>query len=123
MLKRPRKSVPSESGLASPGMLPIHYAPRTPAWRIETAEGLSSIAWPARSALLVFGTASLPDLPDSLSIHVFSDSKVAGQSLYAMLHRLDALELERIVILMPPDQPEWTAIRDRLTRAARPPRS
>jgi L-threonylcarbamoyladenylate synthase len=40
--------------------------------------------------------------------------------LYATLHECDDLQVNRIVVLMPPDLPEWRAIRDRLLRATRP---
>jgi L-threonylcarbamoyladenylate synthase len=108
---------------ASPGLFPLHYAPRTPALRVETVEELAMISWPARAALLVLGTAIIPDLPASLKLVTFSDPQIAGQGLYAALHECDSLYLDLIVIVMPPDQPEWRTIRDRLARAARPAKS
>jgi L-threonylcarbamoyladenylate synthase len=41
-----------------------------------------------------------------------------ASALYAALHDLDAMGLDRIVIALPPDTPQWLAIRDRLNRAA-----
>ena len=38
--------------------------------------------------------------------------------LYAALHTLDDLGIERIVVDLPPDTEEWLAVRDRLRRAA-----
>jgi L-threonylcarbamoyladenylate synthase len=38
--------------------------------------------------------------------------------LYAALHQLDAANLDRIVVEMPPDGNEWIAVHDRLWRAA-----
>ncbi len=38
--------------------------------------------------------------------------------LYAVLHELDDLGVEWIVVAAVPDEPEWTAIRDRLWRGA-----
>ena len=35
------------------------------------------------------------------------EPKTAGQQLYSCLHQLDALNLEVIVIVMPPDLPDW----------------
>jgi L-threonylcarbamoyladenylate synthase len=105
---------------ASPGMLPVHYAPRTLAWRVESVEGLLSIPWPARAAVLVLGTPILPELPPSLYRVDLADPEIAGPSLYAVFHQLDALGMDLIVIMMPPDQPEWSAVRDRLIRATRP---
>ena len=44
----------------------------------------------------------------------------ASRQLYDVLHHCDALGLRSIVVIMPPDQPEWDAVRDRLLRATRP---
>jgi L-threonylcarbamoyladenylate synthase len=105
---------------ASPGMLPVHYAPRTPALRVASDKELMSIAWPARAAVLVFGTPTLPPLPPSLHRVDLAHPESAGQNLYAVLHEIDSLGLDLIVILMPPDRTEWTAVRDRLSRASKP---
>jgi L-threonylcarbamoyladenylate synthase len=35
-----------------------------------------------------------------------------------VLHELDGEGFDRLVVEMPPDTPEWAAVRDRLTRAA-----
>jgi L-threonylcarbamoyladenylate synthase len=106
--------------LRSPGMLERHYAPRTPlecvegsaAGRLEQLrrEGLR-VGWltagpSARAAPDGVGQV-LPDEPDGYA---------AG--LYAALHRLDGLGLDRIVVAMPPDTEQWRAVRDRLRRAS-----
>ncbi len=106
--------------LPSPGMMQVHYAPRTPAVRVDTLDDLASFAWPHRSALLVFGPAGVPDLPGSIRLVQHLDPQTAGRALYSSLHECDALNLDVIVIVMPPDQPEWQAIRDRLIRATKP---
>ena len=105
---------------ASPGTLDVHYAPRTPALRVDSVEDLAKISWPEKSALLVLGPAALPDLPDALHLVELPEPEAAGHRLYGVLHECDALNLNVIVIVMPPDQPEWRTIRDRLVRAARP---
>ena len=38
--------------------------------------------------------------------------------LYSALHAMDDAGVDRIIIELPPDTPEWHAVRDRLTRAA-----
>jgi L-threonylcarbamoyladenylate synthase len=38
--------------------------------------------------------------------------------LYSTLHKLDRQGFDWIAVELPPDLPEWTAIRDRLVRAA-----
>ncbi len=104
---------------ASPGMLEVHYAPRTPALRVGAAADLARISWPANAALLVLGPTALPDIPASLHLVELAEPRAAAQRLYAILHEFDALHLDVIVIVMPPDQPEWRTIRDRLVRASR----
>ena len=69
---------------------------------------------------MVLGLATLPDLPDSLHLVELEASVAAGQGLYAILHECDTLNLDLIVIVMPPDELEWHTIRDRLIRASRP---
>lgn len=46
------------------------------------------------------------------------NAKEYARKLYEVLHRLDAVHADRILIQCPPSQPEWVAILDRLTRAA-----
>ena len=38
--------------------------------------------------------------------------------LYSTLHELDRQSFNWIAVELPPDEPEWAPIRDRLTRAA-----
>jgi L-threonylcarbamoyladenylate synthase len=105
---------------SSPGMLDVHYAPRTPALRVDSLQDLAKISWPKQAALLVIGTVALPELPAGLHLVELGEPKAAAQRLYSILHECDALNLDVIIIVMPPDQPEWRTIRDRLMRAARP---
>ncbi|HEY7424074.1 MAG TPA: Sua5 family C-terminal domain-containing protein [Gemmataceae bacterium] len=47
-----------------------------------------------------------------------ADTAGYAAQLYAVLHELDAAELDRIVVALPPDTDDWLAVRDRLRRAA-----
>src|SRR5262249_22806639 len=105
---------------ASPGMLGVHYAPATSAMRVEHAAELSRLELPGRSAIVVFGPAVLPEIDQAIHRLHLPEPILAGRDLYLTLRRLDSLDLEQIVVVMPPDQPDWAAIRDRLTRATRP---
>jgi L-threonylcarbamoyladenylate synthase len=40
--------------------------------------------------------------------------------LYAILRELDGMGLRAIYIEVPPDRPEWAAVRDRIIRATQP---
>jgi L-threonylcarbamoyladenylate synthase len=115
-----RQDVTGVENAASPGMQPIHYAPRTSTWRAESAQELQSIDISVPAAIVILGPHRLEDLPASPLRIELHDPSTAGRDLYAVLHRLDALGLDRIIVLMPPDEPQWSAARDRLLRAARP---
>jgi L-threonylcarbamoyladenylate synthase len=43
--------------------------------------------------------------------------------LYAVLHECDRAGVDRIVVALPPDSPEWLAVRDRLRKASTAPDS
>ena len=128
--------------LPSPGLLSRHYAPRA---RVELIDGdgatrartLSGAG--IRTAHLRCGCETQAE---ANAAGRSEDSTAPGQSeraghtpqvvmlpsepgpyaagLYAMLHRLDALGVDCIVVDLPPDTEAWLAVRDRLTRAAAP---
>jgi L-threonylcarbamoyladenylate synthase len=58
--------------------------------------------------------------PSPHTIHMPANPTDYAHELYASLRRLDALNLPALYIEMPPDEPQWSAIRDRLIRATRP---
>ncbi len=89
--------------LMSPGLLASHYAPRTPLYLGESEAECH--AHMARHPGAVW--YSYPDDPASVARH-----------LYEVLHEFDADSYPAIVMLLPPNRPEWAAIRDRLRRAA-----
>ncbi len=106
---------------ASPGQMAIHYAPRTRSVRVEEPRQLAGLAWPGRAALIVVGEHVLPALPASLS-HRFelATPEVATQDLYIVLHRCDALGVDLIVVVPPPDQPGWRRSATDYARTTRP---
>ena len=87
----------SPAGLAhlSPGQHPKHYCPRTP--------------------VLIAGRDPAP--PGARVVRV-SVAALPVAQLYATLHHLDDEGYDAIVVELPPETPEWAAVRDRLLRAA-----
>ncbi len=104
----------------SPGQLSVHYAPTTPAWRVDTVSDLERVAWPGRGVLLVVGEHVVPSILADIERVELPDSKSATRDLYRVLHESDRREVQQIVVVMPPDQAEWQAVIDRLKRATRP---
>lgn len=104
----------------SPGMSQLHYAPSTP---LECG----SNTWPHVNELCRQGRrvgwlalGPLPDEPPAGLFVLEMPGDVAGYSaaLYAALHTLDAMRLDRIVVELPPAGDDWLAVHDRLRRAA-----
>jgi L-threonylcarbamoyladenylate synthase len=106
---------------ASPGLSAVHYAPKTPAIRVDSVAELTGVRWPDRAALVLVGR----DKPTTLGVDVpfefpLGTPEIAARELYAVLRVCDSLNLDLIVVVPPPDLPEWRAIRDRLWRATQP---
>jgi L-threonylcarbamoyladenylate synthase len=100
----------AEGLAASPGQRPVHYAPTTPAYRVEAGEDLLEIEG---AAVVVVGAEAegvAACLPEPVG---------AARELYRVLRELDGSGARAIVVVMPPDWPEWRAVRDRLARATR----
>jgi L-threonylcarbamoyladenylate synthase len=110
----------SAHSLRSPGMLPRHYAPRTPLECIEAgaAERIAALLREGkRLGWVPFGDAG--PTPPGVRLGILPTDPVAyAAGLYAVLHELDAAGLDCIVVTLPPDTENWLAVRDRLRRAA-----
>jgi L-threonylcarbamoyladenylate synthase len=103
--------------LESPGQLPLHYAPHTPCYRLDELGQLRdfspSIGVLAMGSDLAFAhPCSIIILPD--------DPAHYARQLYAAMRELDGKKLQAIYVQMPPHEPEWVAVRDRLMRATKP---
>jgi L-threonylcarbamoyladenylate synthase len=102
------------------GRLESHYAPRTPLECVAAAQlpaRLNALRG-QRLAVLAPAAALLDPGPQVVLRLVAPDSADAyAQQLYALLHRLDAADAERILVAWPPAGPEWEAVYDRLRRA------
>jgi L-threonylcarbamoyladenylate synthase len=105
---------------SSPGQMPVHYAPRTPSFRAATRAELGEMGECESTALVVFGDHATSLLPRFAEQFVLETPAEASRSLYDVMHRCDGLGVGLIVVIMPPDLPEWRAVRDRLLRATRP---
>lgn len=112
---------------ASPGQLPVHYAPRTPTLRFEFDQLARAIAHcnahPKRRGLLWCHSSNAhAPLASSTEIskQLPSDPAQASRELYQSLRELDALRLDELIICMPESSDATHALRDRLSRAARP---
>ncbi|NOS95728.1 MAG: threonylcarbamoyl-AMP synthase [Methylotenera sp.] len=102
-----------------PGQHALHYSPRTPLRLFNDRVSLNQAcktfteAHVTCAAMLIGNgdapsckAMTLPDQPD----------KVAEQ-LYSTLHSLDAMQVDCLLVELPPHTPGWIAVLDRLHRA------
>lgn len=108
---------PGNKSQVAPGMLPQHYAPRTPLRLIDTGNVITQLPQ-GKIGLLRFRDAL--DLPASAQeiLSPWGDDRLAAANLFAALRRLDALNLDLIVAELLPERGLGRAINDRLRRAA-----
>jgi L-threonylcarbamoyladenylate synthase len=105
---------------ASPGQLPVHYAPITPAFRTMAFSELEGRAEREDWAIVILGQPRPPHAQANVRRVWLEMPDEAARSLYETLRRFDLLGAPAIVVVMPPDRPEWDAVRDRVLRATRP---
>jgi L-threonylcarbamoyladenylate synthase len=100
----------------APGQHLLHYSPNTPVQLFSSRQQLLQFAeTETNCAALLLGegriangqTFCLPDNPIGMA-----------EKLYDTLHQMDALGVAKLLIELPPHQPEWMAIHDRLRRAS-----
>ena len=95
------------------GALPAHYAPATPLELLDGAALRARLREPGVLALthgIGIGIAAGLRLP--------ADAAGYAQGLYAALRELDSRGARRLLVEVPPDDPAWAGVRDRLQRAA-----
>jgi L-threonylcarbamoyladenylate synthase len=111
-----------ERSLPSPGMLPRHYAPRTPLECVADGDGrvIHLLEAGLRVGWLTLRDRRDQELPGVTMVRMPSEPLAYAAQLYATLHALDAADLDRIVVDLPPEGDEWLAVRDRLRRASTP---
>jgi L-threonylcarbamoyladenylate synthase len=107
----------------SPGRQAVHYAPRTRAVRVDSAADLEDYPWPEAGSLIVVGDHDIPDVPDHIRRVDLGLPDLAAHDLYLVLRECDASGGQEIIIVPPPDRPEWHALRDRISRATEPARA
>ena len=103
--------------IKAPGQHALHYSPRTPIQLFTSRDDLilQANSHPnARIAALLLGAGAVPNCT---YFELNNNANGVAQKLYDTLHKMDALNAEKLLIETPPSQPEWLAILDRLTRA------
>ena len=115
-----KKPVKLGEGVKAPGTLKKHYSPRTSSSLIAYEE-LTAAARNHNCAVLSRHACPIQNNNSSenqcLWIEMPDNPEDYARRIYSWLRYLDTKRLSAIYIEELPDTPEWTAVRDRLTRA------
>jgi L-threonylcarbamoyladenylate synthase len=106
---------PSTAAQPSPGMLPRHYAPRTP---VEIGQAADFAPAGRRTGLLTFTPGSVAGFAAVEALSPTGDLTEAAANFFAAMRRLDAQSLDLIVAELFPEHGLGRALNDRLRRAA-----
>jgi L-threonylcarbamoyladenylate synthase len=107
-------SVDVQTSAQSPGQQSLHYSPQSPTWWFERSQRAGVISRSHGIILVVGRNASsgidVIEMPD--------DPALYARMLYQSLRTIDQQDPAGIYVELPPDEPQWFAVRDRLLRAA-----
>jgi L-threonylcarbamoyladenylate synthase len=101
----------------SPGMMERHYSPRARLRLAETTDVNAMVAAERRGGHRV-GVLVRTAAPEENAEQMPTDPAGYAARLYGALHDLDDGGCDVIIVERVPDTPEWSAVRDRLERAA-----
>jgi len=115
----------------SPGQQEVHYSPSTPAFRLADANvkrfsALFSGPLGANAIFLIIRGSELARQlgkwckPEAI-VEMPSSAEEYARRFYAALRDADDRHPDAIWVQLPPKDPNWDAVRDRVFRATRPP--
>ena len=105
----------------SPGLMEKHYAPRTPLECVadDGRQRVESLAAQGhRVGWLSMTAATSGSTPNVVRIEMPAGAEAYASCLYDTLHQLDAADLDRIIVALPPEDDDWLAVHDRIHRAS-----
>ncbi|HZK80990.1 MAG TPA: L-threonylcarbamoyladenylate synthase [Humisphaera sp.] len=123
-------AISSDAAAVSPGQQAVHYAPTAAAYRFTREQADTVARWcrtndAESTAVLLLGAPD--EIPPALANFKFRrrmwlapEPVEYAKDLYAALRELDVPDVKTMLVQIPPDEPPWAAVRDRLMRATKP---
>ena len=114
-------TAPHAQSPRAPGSLAKHYAPRTPVMLVEgdvIDELARSFGRQGKRVAVLACHARQPLIPQLVWMAAPDAAADYAHDLYANLRKLDAAGCDVMLVETPPPAIEWSAVRDRLGRAA-----
>jgi L-threonylcarbamoyladenylate synthase len=117
-------AVPAVHQEVVPGNVAAHYQPNTPVSLLPEHSLISRIEQAdSHTHFLVYSAAAIAalkrlDIPSDRQVVLPATAAEFAKNMYYSLFQLDQPGTQEICIEMPPDEPSWLAVNDRLSRAA-----
>ncbi|PCI61602.1 MAG: threonylcarbamoyl-AMP synthase [Methylophilaceae bacterium] len=100
----------------APGQHLLHYSPITPIKLFDSKSDLIDFATTHKGCVaLMIGDG---EIASGKTFNLPNNPHTLAEKLYDTLHQMDALNAALLLIEAPPNQTEWLAIKDRLSRAS-----
>ena len=116
----PQSGQTNPSALRAPGMMAVHYAPKTEAMLCPTdrlPEMIQELNFRNKKVGILAYSLKQAESRLTRLIRMPEQADDYAQALYASLRYLDSLQLDMILIERPPETEAWRAINDRLGKA------
>ncbi len=117
----PQSGQTNQSELRAPGMMAVHYAPKTVAMLCPTdrlPEMIQELNFRNKKVGILAYSLKQAESRLTRLIRMPEQADDYAQALYASLRYLDSLQLDMILIERPPETEAWGAVNDRLGKAA-----
>jgi L-threonylcarbamoyladenylate synthase len=114
-------AAPDAGSPRAPGTLAAHYAPAAQVRLMDSQDlrtALELQGGPAPRGLAVYSRAALACPPGTVVRRMPDNASQAAQELFSALRGFDAAGAQLVWVELPPSDPAWDGVRDRLQRAA-----
>ena len=113
-------SIADETPRSSPGLIERHYAPRATLMVFENEAQLSQLVTQFHMAKAGALLLNITNTAFENAVPMPRNATEYARALYRVLHELDELNCDAILVEAVPDDALWDGVRDRLKRAATP---
>jgi len=111
-------AAPDASSPRAPGTLAAHYAPRARVSLLATPALAARLAAGPAPGVGVYSRLVPPGGSGWLWRQMPADAAAVAHELFAVMRDFDDAGVAQLWVELPPAEPEWDAVRDRLQRAA-----
>lgn len=112
------EQIKSASSIRVPGKLASHYQPEKPLYCFTDFDALQEFYKKTNQLVYTLSFKPMPQAASELSYQLTFSPEQTAFELYYQLRCADQSNAEIIAIELPPDQPSWLGVRERIIKAS-----